>query len=148
MDHSDKDCDRWIGSEGTLKESDHEYGAWIRAALTPMSRKKMVVVPSFYENRKQRKPTSVRPVVEESSPSTNDLRAYVTKGQPKDTVSAEIKEHVTEVISAPGSLILQTAKEGNHEIKGDIIDSQLLDIDRELNKVAITGSEKKGSVNQ
>ena len=77
---------------------------------------------------------------------TNELQVNVTKGQPKDTIRVEIKEHVTEVISAPGSSILQTAKEGNHIIKGDIIDSQLLEIDRELNKVAITGSEKRGAM--
>lgn len=52
LDHLDKDCDRWIESEGTLEESDREYGAWIRADLTPMSRKPMVVVLGFYDNRK------------------------------------------------------------------------------------------------
>ena len=146
LDHSDKDCDRWIESEGTLKESDREYGAWIRAAVTPTNRRTVVVVPGFYENRKQRKPTPVRPGTEESSTSTKERRVDVTEGQQTETARAEIKEHVTEEINAPGSSILQTAKEGNHGIKEDIIDSQLLEIDRELNKVVITGGEKRGAL--
>lgn len=118
---------------------------WIRAALTSMSRKPVVVVSGFFENREQRMPTSARPVVEESSPSSKGHRADVTKvGQPKDTVSAETEEHVTKAIIAPGSSILQTANGGNHRIKGDFIDSRLLEIDRILNKGEIIGSEKRG----
>ena len=45
-------CDRWIESEGTLKDSDREYKAWIRAPLAPMSWKSVVVMPRFYEARK------------------------------------------------------------------------------------------------
>ena len=38
LDHSDKVCDRWLESEGTLKENDWAYGAWIRAAFALASR--------------------------------------------------------------------------------------------------------------
>lgn len=47
LDHTDRDCNLWIESDGTLDSSDQEYGAWIRAPLTPMIKKSVVVVPSF-----------------------------------------------------------------------------------------------------
>lgn len=53
LDHTDRDCNLWIESDGTLDSSDQEYGAWIRAPLTPMIKKSVVVVPSFYESRKK-----------------------------------------------------------------------------------------------
>lgn len=145
FNHLNKDCDRWIESEGTLKVSDREYGAWIPADLTPMSRKPMVVVPGFYDNRKQRKPTPVRPVVEVSPSSPKGHQEDVTKSrQPKLTFRAVSEEHVTEAIITSGSSIPQMDNGGNHRIKEDFIDNQLLEIDRELNKVKITRSKKMG----
>ena len=34
LDHSDKDCEKWIESDGTLASSEREYGPWIRATPT------------------------------------------------------------------------------------------------------------------
>lgn len=53
LDHTNRDCNLWIESDDTLDSSDQEYGAWIRASLTPMVKKSMVVVPSFNESRKK-----------------------------------------------------------------------------------------------
>ena len=53
LTHSDRDCEVWINSDGTLKASDQEYGPWLRAPFTPNPRCSMVIVPEFYEIRKK-----------------------------------------------------------------------------------------------
>ena len=53
LDHSDKDCERWIESDGTLASSEREYGPWIRATPTQSRQKPVVVVPGFYESRRK-----------------------------------------------------------------------------------------------
>ena len=47
LDHSDKDCEKWIESDGMLASSEREYGPWIRAAPTQSRQKPVVVVPGF-----------------------------------------------------------------------------------------------------
>ena len=51
--HSDKDCERWIESDGTLASSEREYGPCIRATPTQSRQKPVVVVPGFYESRRK-----------------------------------------------------------------------------------------------
>ena len=53
LTHSDRDCEVWINSDGTLKGGDQEYGPWLRAPFTPNPRRSMVVVLGFYEIRKK-----------------------------------------------------------------------------------------------
>ncbi|KAK9996986.1 hypothetical protein SO802_021672 [Lithocarpus litseifolius] len=79
LDHSDKDCDRWIESEGTLKESDRVYGVWIRATYILASRKAVVVVPGFYEDRKVKMSKSSKPVTGKHSSPMKGNRANITK---------------------------------------------------------------------
>ena len=53
LTHSDRDCEVWINSDGTLKAGDQVYGPWLWAPFTPNLRRSMVVVPGFYETRKK-----------------------------------------------------------------------------------------------
>ena len=53
LNHSDKDCDHWIESDGSLKVEDREYGPWIRAVPSSSNKKSVVRVPGFYEARKK-----------------------------------------------------------------------------------------------
>ena len=53
LDHSDRDCEKWIESDGTLDSKEREYGPWIRAAPTQARQKPVVVVPGFCEVRKK-----------------------------------------------------------------------------------------------
>ena len=53
MDHVDRDCDRWIESEGSLSLEDREYGPWIRASPYVMSRKSVIKVPGYFKARKK-----------------------------------------------------------------------------------------------
>ena len=49
LTHSDRDCEVWINSDGTLKAGDQEYSPWLQAPFTPNPRLSMVVVHRFYE---------------------------------------------------------------------------------------------------
>ena len=53
LTHSDRDCEVWINSDGTLKFGDQEYGPWLQAPFTSNPKQSMVVVPRFYEVRKK-----------------------------------------------------------------------------------------------
>ena len=53
LDHSDRDCAKWIEGDGTLDSKERVYGPWIWAAPTQVRRKPVVVVPGFYEARKK-----------------------------------------------------------------------------------------------
>ena len=60
------------------------------------------------------------------------------------TNRAETDEQKTEELNAPRSSIFKTANGENHEIKGDLFDNQILEIDIELNKFGSLGSEIRG----
>ena len=52
LTHPDKDCEKWIESEGTLKKEDQHFGPWLRAAPFTASRKGFLSVPGFYAHKK------------------------------------------------------------------------------------------------
>ena len=123
LDHSDKDCDRWLQSEETLKENDRAYGAWIRASFTSASRKAVVVVPGFYEDKKGKMLKSSKSVTRKhSSPVTGKWVDITKSGQVEETVTGDTEEQITDSLIAPKSLSIETAKGGNHGIKGDLLD--------------------------
>ena len=51
FDHSDKDCDIWIESKGSLQISSQQFGSWLRANQTGPSKKNVVCVSGFYEGK-------------------------------------------------------------------------------------------------
>ena len=51
LTHSDKDCDLWIESEGTLPESEKRYGSWIKASPFNGKSKSVLSVPGFYASK-------------------------------------------------------------------------------------------------
>jgi len=52
LTHPDKDCDRWIESEGSLRKEDQHFSPWMRAAPFMASRKSFLVVPGFFAAKK------------------------------------------------------------------------------------------------
>ena len=145
LDHSDKDYDRWLESEGTLKENDQAYGVWIRAAFASASRKVVVVVSGFYEDKKGKLPKSSKLVTGKHSPPVTKTRVDVTKPrQVAETVTKELEEQIMDSLIAPKSLSAETAKGDNQRIKGNLLDKQILEIDRELNGIKISGNEIRG----
>ncbi|KAL0016646.1 hypothetical protein SO802_003715 [Lithocarpus litseifolius] len=54
--HDDRDCERWIESEGTLKADQREFGPGLRAQPFVVSKKNVVSVPGYYSTRKKDQP--------------------------------------------------------------------------------------------
>ena len=92
LDHSDRDCDKWIDNDGTLDSSNKKYGPWIRAPLPQIRRKPVVVVSGFYETRKKGGSRGCRSVEKKAAPLSREemvqgSRAHQRMG--KKTVVAE-----------------------------------------------------------
>ena len=51
FDHGDRDCNIWIQSKGTLRLEEQQFGSWIRATQSGSSKKSVVRVSGFYEDR-------------------------------------------------------------------------------------------------
>ena len=52
LTHPDKDCERWIESEGSLRKEDQHFGPWMKAAPFIASRKNFLAVPGFFAKKK------------------------------------------------------------------------------------------------
>ena len=52
LTHNDRDCDRWIESEGSLIDADKEYRAWLKASPWFRAHNFVVEVPGFYSKMK------------------------------------------------------------------------------------------------
>ena len=90
-------------------------------------------------------PKSSKPVVEKHSLLSKGNRSEITQvGQIVVTNRAKTEEQKIEELNAPRSSIFKTANGENHEIKGDLFDNQILEIDIELNKFGSLGSEIRG----
>ena len=53
LTHSDKDCEKWFDSEGSLQQEDQQFGAWIRVPPFVAARKSVVEVPGFFAKKKK-----------------------------------------------------------------------------------------------
>ena len=76
LTHSDKDCDLWIESEGTLPKSEKWYGSWIKASPFNGKSKSVLSVLGFYASKTAKqtgehsqRPTHHAPVAEKSNGS-------------------------------------------------------------------------------
>ena len=57
LDHNDRDCEIWLESEGSLAESQKQFGPSLRAPPFSPTRRSVVAVPGFYTtNRKTATP--------------------------------------------------------------------------------------------
>ena len=156
LDHSDKDCERWIASEGTLASSDKEYGPWIRATPTQARQKPVVVVPGFYESRRKGGSQFSCPATEKEVQAGREARetgAQATDKLGKETVISE--EEISETIIALNitvpqkEAVLNVGKNGNNGSiegnKGDPFEENLKEIDKELNDFDISKNLDEGA---
>ena len=52
LTHPDKDCEKWIESEGSLSKENQQFGPWLRAGPYFASKKGSLSVQSFYAQKK------------------------------------------------------------------------------------------------
>lgn len=76
--HDDKDCDRWLSSEGSLPLNSQEFGAWMRANPFSARRKTFCSVPGvevFEQHHSRKEVTPEEPVEATTSPSLSSHTA-------------------------------------------------------------------------
>ena len=135
--HSDKDCDLWIDSEGTLPVEARQYGAWLRAPLFNPIRKSTVVVPGFYKQKKENLRSTTTGGPSPTSTPQNPLVSQTASAAPTQKVTAKFSPPI---ISNPvlnnDSRISEDFPpgfEGQNFKKGNFT-QQLQEIDEELAK--------------
>ena len=76
LTHNDRDCERWIDSEGTLEESNKKHGPWLEASSLLGACKLVVSVLNFYAKKggavpRQKKPGKTKwPMTNREPPVT------------------------------------------------------------------------------
>ena len=55
LTQGERDCEQWITSEGSLTVEDRKYETWLRAPLSNHIKKSTIVVPGFYQQKKDSK---------------------------------------------------------------------------------------------
>ena len=134
LDHSNKDCEIWIESNGTLKVVNQKFGPWIRASPLPPPKRSVIVVQGYYEktshggpNRRFKVPTPVAEATATSPPPTGPI---------PDTVIDDIGEKISEVLISESTIPKESCstEEGNNGCYGDILSAKITEIDTELGK--------------
>ena len=85
LTHSDKDCDLWIKSEGTLPETKKQYGSWIKASPFYGNSKSVISFSGFYTSKvtKQTEEHSQGPTCHSSVTDKSTLSEKVTQPEKK-----------------------------------------------------------------
>lgn len=52
LTHSDRNCEMWLDSEGTLTVEQQTYGSWIRALAFSKAQRNVITVPGFYKKKR------------------------------------------------------------------------------------------------
>ncbi|KAK9983952.1 hypothetical protein SO802_033477 [Lithocarpus litseifolius] len=152
LNHSDRDCDRWIESDGSLKVEDREYGPWIRAAPSSLNKKSVLRVPGFYEARRKMQRSQAqtsnhgdRAGVEcvEEERSGSSATAVETQVEVETVLTERLNECIKcdEVNTAPQN---QVTYETNKEV--DCLEKQIKEIDDELKRYEINDNNYLGDL--
>ena len=158
LNHFDRDCERWVESNGTLTQKDQEYGPWLRASPLPTYNNSVIIVSGFYEAKKkelnserewrQKANSSAQEssdsAAQGGSPLVGSLNTAAQEGaqggNPLDDRSSEINAPIMEddvmditqkqVATGGNSRVMQLDKET--ENKGDYYEKKIKEIDTEL----------------
>ena len=88
LTHGDKDCNKWIDSEGSLQQKDHQYGPWLRAPPFQASRKNVINVPGFFAKKNMENSGHYSPDPPTQPPTMATGRASVSTPPPLSTFNA------------------------------------------------------------
>ncbi|XP_023916053.1 uncharacterized protein At4g02000-like [Quercus suber] len=96
LTHPDKDCERWIESEGSLGKEDQHFGPSMKAPPFMVSRKGFLTVPGFYANKKASRtdqPQAGPPNQPQKSPPTE---AWEPSPKLPPKVTKKVVKHVSD----------------------------------------------------
>ena len=148
LNHSDKDCDWWIESDGSLKDEDKEYGPWIRTTAATLNKKFVVRVLGFYEARKKKQqPVGQRGGADTSRVAVGRSKLPVTVEMPQVEIEVDLAEEFNERINFGGvnsaSSKIETPKPN---LERDSLERNLKEIDEELRKYDINEKIISGDI--
>lgn len=147
LNHFNKDYDLWIESNGTMKQSDQQYGLWIRASPISIRKNMVPVVLGYYEpKRKERaasntngdKPPSsepshfqntAEPLKQGGANNSNPLEVPNQKLNASRTVTEGLMSTAFIGDDSNASLIREVP-----ENKGEYFNTRTMEIDQELQK--------------
>ena len=133
FDHSDKDCDLWIQSKGSLQLESQQFGTWLRAVPSAASHNRVTRVSGFYEGREENLSTRRRRAERQkpipvATPNAEDQ-------SDKEIPNLEAKYTGFNDNNAAESTVLNMEMEHNirdREINGDFFSQQIREIDKEI----------------
>lgn len=133
FDHSDKDCDAWIESRGTLQTTTQLFGSWLRANQSGPSKKGVVRVSGFYEGRAENTSTRRR---RERGQFHMQAKSSETPNQPEKE-NSEMETDLADITnSGVGNVTAKHGKEDSpnmaHNIVGDYFSQKIREIDKDL----------------
>ena len=93
LDHNDRDCNIWLDSEGSLLESQKQFGPYVRAPPFSPVRRTVVAVPGFYNSNRK----SQTPAARENRP--NEVGQHSTGSPPREaqTVDQSLSQSVAKL---------------------------------------------------
>ena len=151
LTHDDRDCERWIDSEGSLSTEDQQFGSWLRAPPFAASRKNVVVVLGLYSKKSGNSTTApAAPPPKPPATAVPEAVSTVTNAYP-DKACAEAEEcHNSFPFSDAlnGSMAKLSTEDMDHEKQGgqkiprrqehinedELFSAKLSEIDQELQK--------------
>ena len=116
LTYQNKDCEKWIDSEGSLSKEHQHFGPWLRATPVTISKKGSLSVPGFYAHKKakqkgqnragtqyqtQEPPAATEWVAPQNTPPKSQLQTVNLAADNSAEVTAP-----TSVASAPPLLVL------------------------------------------
>ena len=133
LDHFNRDCDKWIDNEGTLRSSNKKYRPGIRASTPQIRCKLVVVVPGFYEARKKGGSWMSRLVEKKVVPLSKEARVQDSHANQRMEKEMEVAEaQIVETFNAPEVTSLKPTESLKGDIngnKGDFMEKQIREID-------------------
>lgn len=157
LNHFDKDCERWIQNNGTLRKEDQEYGPWLCASPLPMHKNSVIVVPGYYEtkrkgfkavgrkgvNRKKTEPRVPQIAARGGAHGGGGKEFQFQKNTPNEGDVMNVTEVNANKTSLEGHLI-----RGGIAIQGEYFAEKINEIDKELKKFDLEKGNQEGYVTE
>lgn len=133
FDHSDKDCDIWIESKGSLQTNSQQFGSWLRANQMGPSKRNVIRVSGFYEDRPENISTRRR---REGKNFPTPEKTSETGNQPEKG-NSDMEADFAEIPNTEaGGSMSQHGKSNpsllEREIMGDYFSQKIKEIDKDL----------------
>ena len=100
LTHNDRDCEKWIESEGSLKPDEQQFGSWLRAPPFFSSRKNVISVQGFFSKKKQSTATHPTEPQQPTPPAREQQPSPETPPHPPRTTSEISDKEKSEAVKA------------------------------------------------